>query len=116
MMDIARQAFKEAQDDAYDHVTKIAGMMLRTLDYSNLSITLISHGLFHLDETDLPLEMRFEVGRQFFIRFPATAASQSQLPEVFLNIVTRRGNIECQTLDLLKLNQKVFHKLSCQRV
>jgi DNA mismatch repair protein MSH4 len=27
MMDIARQAFKEAQDDAYDHVQAVAGMV-----------------------------------------------------------------------------------------
>jgi hypothetical protein len=27
MMDIARQAFKEAQDDAYEHVQAVAGKL-----------------------------------------------------------------------------------------
>ncbi|KAF2666034.1 DNA mismatch repair protein Msh4 [Microthyrium microscopicum] len=83
MLDIARQAFREAQDDAYEHIQAIQ------------------------NETGLPVEIKFEVGRQFYIRFPKGDLTERFLPDVFINVVKRKDNLECQSLELLKLNQKI---------
>jgi DNA mismatch repair protein MSH4 len=69
-----------------------------------------------LDDLQLPLDMRFETSRQFYIRMPAIAVRDTALPSIFTHVVKRKGNIECQTLDLMKLNQKArmnLHTLQC---
>lgn len=65
------------------------------------------HINFKSDEFQLPFDMKFEVSRQFYIRLPAAAVNDIALPSVLVNVVKRKGDIECQTLDLMKLNQKV---------
>jgi DNA mismatch repair protein MSH4 len=58
-------------------------------------------------EHNLAIEMKYETRRQFYIRIPTTELSGRELPVVFINCVKRKGYIECQSLDLLKFNQKV---------
>ena len=41
------------------------------------------------------------------MRLPASTLEERQLPEVFINVDRHRNYIECQTLELLKLNQKI---------
>ena len=38
---------------------------------------------------------------------PVSELAERELPAVFINIFRRKGKVECQTLDLLKLNQKI---------
>ena len=58
-------------------------------------------------EHGLVVDMRFEQGRQFYIRIPAYEFEDRLLPPVFTNAIKKKGNVECQTLDLIKFNQKV---------
>ncbi|KAL2354274.1 muts domain V-domain-containing protein [Cryomyces antarcticus] len=83
LLDVARQTYKEAMTDAYQHVTEL--------------------GQTH----DLPLEMKFDNVRQFFIRLPASELEDRLLNPVFVNVFRKKNMIECQTLDLMKLNQKI---------
>lgn len=48
--------------------------------------------------------MKYDSARQYYIWLPRTDA---QLPDVFINVYRKKKFIECQTLDLVKLNQKI---------
>ena len=62
---------------------------------------------FYLDAHGLPLQMRYDEGRQFYMTFPASEVEEKPIPEDFIHIFKKKKNIECQTLDLWKRNQRV---------
>jgi DNA mismatch repair protein MSH4 len=51
--------------------------------------------------------MKYETRRQFYIRIPKIQLTDRELPDIFTNVVKRKTYLECQTLTLLKYNQKV---------
>ena len=51
--------------------------------------------------------MKYDTARQFYIRIAASELEERNLPDVFINVFKKRNMIECQTLDLLKWNQKI---------
>lgn len=53
------------------------------------------------------LDFRYDPARQYYISIPAAEIEERELPAVLINIFRRRGKVECQTLELLKLNQKI---------
>ena len=53
------------------------------------------------------LELKFDTGRQFYIALPASDLEDRALPAIFVNAVKKKQIIECSTLDLVKLNQKI---------
>lgn len=59
------------------------------------------------EEYDFQLELKYESARHFYIRIPTSEVEGRDLPPVFTNIVRRRKYFECQTLELMKRNQKV---------
>ncbi|KAK0870903.1 MutS protein msh4 [Friedmanniomyces endolithicus] len=83
LLDVARLTYKEAMTDALQHMTDLA------------------------EEHNLPLERKFENGRQFYMRLKADELEQRDLPAVFINVYRKKDVIECQTLDLMKRNQKI---------
>lgn len=83
LLDVARQTYKEAMTDALQHISDLGA------------------------EHDLPLQTKFDNARQFYLRLRAEDLEQRDLPAVFINVFRRKDNIECQTLDLLKRNQKI---------
>lgn len=83
LLDVARQTYKEAMIDAYQHVTDLA------------------------EEHNLPLECCYDNARQHYIRLPVSELEDRNLPEVFINVFRKKKFIECQTLDLVKRNQKI---------
>ncbi|KAL8879902.1 MAG: hypothetical protein Q9192_008136, partial [Flavoplaca navasiana] len=78
LLDVARQTYKEANADAYQLVTDLG-----------------------------PLEMKYDTARQYYIRIATSELEERNLPEIFINSFRKKNFIECQTLDLLKLNQKI---------
>ncbi|KAL8867287.1 MAG: hypothetical protein Q9174_005758 [Haloplaca sp. 1 TL-2023] len=84
LLDVARQTYKEANADAYQLVTDL--------------------GQTH----EMTLEMKYDTARQFYIRIAVSELEERNLPEIFINAFKRKAYIECQTLDLLKLNQKII--------
>ncbi|KAL8687009.1 MAG: hypothetical protein Q9218_006697 [Villophora microphyllina] len=84
LLDVARQTYKEANADAYQLITDLGQT------YS------------------IALEMKYDTARQFYIRIATSELEERNLPEVFINAFRRKTYIECQTLDLLKLNQKII--------
>ena len=53
------------------------------------------------------MEVKYDTARQYYIRFVATELEDRELPELFINVFQRKGMVECQTLQLCKLNQKI---------
>ena len=51
--------------------------------------------------------MKYDPARQYYIRIPASELEERNLPDVFINQYRRKSHVECQTLDLLKWNQKI---------
>jgi DNA mismatch repair protein MSH4 len=56
---------------------------------------------------NLPLELKFEQARQFYMRVPAQELEERPLPAEFVHCFKKKNMIECQTLRLMKLNQKI---------
>ncbi|KAL2045346.1 hypothetical protein ABVK25_012186 [Lepraria finkii] len=83
LLDVARQTYKEANADAFQLVTDL--------------------GQTH----ELALEMKYDTARQYYIRVNASDLEERNLPDVFINVFRKKNMIECQTLDLLKWNQKI---------
>ncbi|KAG2411964.1 hypothetical protein HFD88_009520 [Aspergillus terreus] len=82
LLDVARQTYKEANMDATELVSK-------------------------LQEThDITLDLKYDTARQYYISISA-AEIATTLPNVFINVYRKKNRIECQTLDLVKLNQKI---------
>lgn len=58
-------------------------------------------------EYEITLDLKYDPARHYFIAIPASESEERELPAVFINIFHRKGKIECQTLELVKLNQKI---------
>jgi DNA mismatch repair protein MSH4 len=83
LLDVARQTYREAMTDAIQHMDDLS------------------------EEHGLALQTKYEPARQFFMRLKEDDLQQRDLPAVFINVVRKKGWVECQTLDLLKRNQKI---------
>ncbi|KAF2474591.1 uncharacterized protein BDR25DRAFT_383924 [Lindgomyces ingoldianus] len=92
LLDVARTTYKEAIEDAYQHSTELG------LEY------------------DLSLDLKYDSVRQFFIRIPASELEERSLPPIFTNVFRKKNMIECQTLELMKRNQKLQITVSHQEV
>ena len=83
LLDVARQTYKEGTSDAYELITELG------------------------TEHALALDVKYEPARKFFIRISTADLAGRELPSVFINVFRRKNLVECQTLDLLKINQKI---------
>lgn len=83
LLDVARQTYKEAMLDAYQHIQALK------------------------DEHELALECCYDNTRQNYIRLPADELETRTLPPVFIHVFRRKKYVECQTLDLVKSNKKI---------
>lgn len=48
------------------------------------------------------------MARQYYIQIPVSELEDRDLPEIFINQFRRKRMVQCQTLDLLKWNQKII--------
>lgn len=83
LLDVARQTYKEAMTDALQHIAEL------------------------VDEHSLPLQTKFDNVRHFYLRLRVDELEDRNLPPIFINVYRKKDMIECQTLDLIKLNQKI---------
>jgi DNA mismatch repair protein MSH4 len=63
--------------------------------------------LIDIDELKLQIEIRFDVPRAYWFRIAESDVEGQRLPPVFINCYRTKRHIECQTLDLVKLNQRI---------
>ncbi|RFU31342.1 hypothetical protein B7463_g4991, partial [Scytalidium lignicola] len=83
LLDVARQTFKEATEDVHQHITDI------NQKYNMLA------------------ETKFDNSRRYYLRVAESEFIDRQLPDILINRFRKKGYIECQTLDLVKLNQRI---------
>ncbi|KAI1811640.1 muts domain V [Poronia punctata] len=83
LLDVARQTYKEATDDVYQHVEELSS----------------EHGI--------GVEVKFDNRRKFWLRIEQSDFEGRQMPDVFINQLARNRWIECQTLTLVQLNNRV---------
>ncbi|RYC60541.1 hypothetical protein CHU98_g5673 [Xylaria longipes] len=83
LLDIARQTYKEATEDVYQHVDELS------------------------KEHELVVDVKFDNRRKFWLRLEQNAIGDRQLPDVFINKVAKNRWIECQTLILVQLNNRI---------
>ncbi|KAK5164087.1 MutS protein msh4 [Saxophila tyrrhenica] len=82
LLDVARQTYNEAMQDAFQHMDNLA------------------------EEHSMAIQKKYEHGRQFYFRIKEEELASRDLPAIFINVVRKKGWIECQTLDLAKRSQK----------
>ncbi|KAF5025991.1 hypothetical protein F66182_1893 [Fusarium sp. NRRL 66182] len=83
MLDVARQAYKELTEDIHKH-----------LDGLN-------------EAHALDANLRYDNGRKYWLRLRAADFDDRPLPNILINVVRKKDKIECQTLDLIKLNLRL---------
>jgi DNA mismatch repair protein MSH4 len=52
-------------------------------------------------------ETRYENARHYYLRLYESDFNGREVPEVLVNRYQKKGFIECQTLDLMKLNERI---------
>jgi DNA mismatch repair protein MSH4 len=52
-------------------------------------------------------ETKYENARHYFLRLYESDFDGREIPEILINRYRKKGSIECQTLDLMKLNQRI---------
>ncbi|KFY34714.1 hypothetical protein V494_06535 [Pseudogymnoascus sp. VKM F-4513 (FW-928)] len=83
LLDVARQTFKEATEDVHVHVSLIN------------------------EKYETQMETRYDNARRYYLRIPESNLEGRTLPDILINCYRKKGYIECQTLDLVKLNQRI---------
>ncbi|KAG4277856.1 hypothetical protein FPRO04_07099 [Fusarium proliferatum] len=83
MLDVARQTYKELTEDIHQHIDSLNE----------------AHGL--------DANLRYDNGRKYWLRLRAADFDDRPLPDLLINVVRKKDKIECQTLDLVKLNLRL---------
>ncbi|KAI7771063.1 hypothetical protein LZL87_004850 [Fusarium oxysporum] len=83
MLDVARQTYKELTEDIHKHIDVLNDV----------------HGL--------DANLRYDNGRKYWLRLRAADFDDRPLPDLLINAVRKKDKIECQTLDLVKLNLRL---------
>ncbi len=52
-------------------------------------------------------ETRYENSRRYYLRLPESDFDGRTIPDILVNRYRKKGLIECQTLDLMKLNKRI---------
>lgn len=83
LLDVARQTYKESMTDALQHIDDTC------------------------KEYKLPLQTKYSNDRGFYLRLRVEELEDRNMPPVFVNVYRRKDIIECQTMELIKRNQKI---------
>ncbi|TWU72909.1 MutS protein msh4 [Metarhizium rileyi] len=83
MLDVARQTYKEVTNEVHLHVNDIEAQ----------------HGIRPT--------IKFDHGRKYWLHIRSRDLVQDVLPHIFINVVTKKDHVQCQTLPLVKLNVRL---------
>ena len=59
------------------------------------------------EQHDINLDLKFDHARQYYFRVSASEFEEKPVPDVLIIIFRKKNIIECQTLPLMKMNQKI---------
>ncbi|KAM5347678.1 hypothetical protein ACJ41O_007502 [Fusarium nematophilum] len=83
IVDVARQSYKELTEDVHQHLDEL-------------------NRAYGIDAS-----LKYDNGRKYWFRLRAADFSNRPLPEVLINAVRKKEQIECQTMTLVKLNVRL---------
>ncbi|KAK1993248.1 muts domain V [Colletotrichum falcatum] len=83
LLDVARQAYKENTNDVHSHVEGLN------------------------EEYDIEADLRYDTGRKYWVRLRAVDFEDRPVPPVLVNQTLKGPYIECLTVRLKKLNQRI---------
>ncbi|KAI1335601.1 muts domain V-domain-containing protein [Xylariaceae sp. FL0016] len=83
LLDVARQTYKEATEDVIQLVEELN------------------------NELEISSELKFDDRRKYWLRLRKADFEDRTLPEVLINVTQNSNYIECQTLNLVKLNNRI---------
>ncbi|KAF6823373.1 DNA mismatch repair protein msh4 [Colletotrichum plurivorum] len=83
LLDVARQTYKENTEEVMKHVD-----LLRT-------------------ELGIEASLQFKPKRQYYLAVREVEYEDRPIPDILVNRVTKRGKIECTTIRLKQLNQRI---------
>ena len=58
------------------------------------------------EQHDINIDLKYDPARQYYLRIP-TSEFEETVPDILINVVRKKNTIECQTLPLMKMNQKI---------
>ena len=101
LLDVARQTYKEANDDVYKHVEDLNSeyLICRVLLDPFLTLT--------KEEHDVTAELKYDSRRKFWLRIRRSDVEDRVLPDVFINFVQKGIWFEFQTITLIQLNNRI---------
>ncbi|KDN62716.1 putative MutS domain V [Colletotrichum sublineola] len=88
LLDVARQAYKENTNDVHSHVEELN------------------------NEYDIEANLRYDTARKYWIRVRAVDFEERQIPPVLVNQTRKGPYIECLTVRLKKLNQRIVDSVA----
>jgi DNA mismatch repair protein MSH4 len=56
---------------------------------------------------EMQAELRYDNSRRYWLRIAEISLDGRAIPDVLVNQYRKKGFLECQTLDLMKLNQRI---------
>lgn len=83
LLDVARATYKEATDDVHQHVASLNA------------------------ELGLAGDLAFENKRKYWLKFRCSEFENGIVPSPLINLVRKKDFLECQTLQMVKLNQRI---------
>lgn len=83
LLDVARTTYKEATEDLHQHVDALNA------------------------ELGLATDLKFENKRKYWLRFRVNDFENNLIPSALINCIRKKDFIECQTLQMVKLNQRM---------
>lgn len=83
LLDVARTTYKEATDDLHQHVETLNA------------------------ELGLVADLKFENRRRYWLRYRCSDFENGLVPSALINCVRKKEFLECQTLQMVKLNQRM---------
>lgn len=104
MLDVARQTYKELTEEIHQHLDDINRKCREA--QSRKAIQKLTER--DLGGHGLNCALKYDQGRKYYLKLKAKDLDQQNtLPNCFINRVRKRDNIECQTLNLVKLDLRL---------
>lgn len=61
-----------------------------------------------IEDYRVAASLKFDNRRMYWFRIPTADLDMESVPPEFINVIPKKTHIECQTLDLVKLNQRLL--------
>lgn len=82
-------------------------LLISTVQMIKIPYKMCGYLRVNIGQHDVQAETRYDNSRRYWLRISEGSLSGRLLPSIFINRFRKKGYIECQTIDLVKLNQRI---------